>query len=110
MAFLSRDSRVEVPKSRQWGLSGFWSPITLRENLGSKCGLKQNCSPHRELSNGMWHVVCSQVNRVDFRLLVVGSQTANLTPDLSFAHNLCFRCPNEPCKPILDIYTLIAFQ
>jgi hypothetical protein len=58
----------------------------------------------------MWHVVCSQVNRVDSRLLVVGSQIANLTPGLSFAHNLCFRCPNERCEPILDIYTSIAFQ
>jgi hypothetical protein len=33
-----------------------------------------------------------------------------LTPDLSFGHNLCFRCPNGSCKPILDIYVLIAFQ
>jgi hypothetical protein len=29
---------------------------------------------------------------------------------LSFGHNLCFRCPNESCKPILDIYISIAFQ
>jgi hypothetical protein len=110
MAFLSRDSRMGVPKSRHWGFPGLWSPITLRANLGSKCGLKQSCSSRRELSNGMWHVVYIQVNRVDSWLLVVGSQTANLTPDLSFAHNLCFRCPNEPCEPILNIYTSIAFQ
>ncbi len=110
MAFLSRDSRMGVPKSCQWGLPGLWSPITLRADLGSKCGLKQSCSSHRELSNGMCHVVCSQVNRVDSRLLVVGSQTVNLTPGLSFAHNLCFKYPNEPCEPILDIYTSIAFQ
>jgi hypothetical protein len=31
-------------------------------------------------------------------------------PDLSFDHNLCFRCLNESCKPILDIYVSIAFQ
>jgi hypothetical protein len=99
-----------VPKSRQRGLPGLWSPITLRAGLGSKCGLKKSCSSRRELSNGMWHVVCSQVNRVDFQLLVVGSQIVNLTLGLSFAHNLCFRCPNEPCEPILDIYTSIAFQ
>ncbi len=108
--FLSRDSRMGVPKSRQRGLPRLWSPITLRADLGSKCGLKQSCSSRRKLSNGMWHVVCSQVNRVDSRLLVVGSQTANLTPGLSFAHNLCFRCSNEPCEPILGIYASIAFQ
>jgi hypothetical protein len=62
------------------------------------------------LSNGMWYVVCSQVNRVDSWLLVVKSQTANLTLGLSFAHNLCFRCSNESCKPILGIYASIAFQ
>jgi hypothetical protein len=110
MAFLSRDSHVRVPKSRQRGLPGLWSPITLRADLRSKCGLNKSCNSCRELSNGMWHIVCNQVNRVDSRLLVVGSQTANLTPDLSFAHNLRLRCPNEQYEPILDIYTSIAFQ
>ncbi len=105
MAFLSRDSRVGVSKSHQRGLLGLWSPIILRADLGLKCDLKQNCSSNQELSNDMWHVVCSQVNRVDFRFLVVGSQTTGL----SFAHNLCFKCPNEPCELILDIYTSIAF-
>jgi hypothetical protein len=58
----------------------------------------------------MSHIAYTQGNRVDSRLLVVGSQTANLTPGLSFAHNLCFRCLNEQCEPILDIYTSIVFQ
>ncbi len=31
-------------------------------------------------------------------------------PDFSFGHNLCCRCPNGPCKPILDIYISITFQ
>jgi hypothetical protein len=53
----SRDSRPGVPKSRPAGLPGLWSPITLRADLGSKCGLKQSCSSRRELSNGMSHVV-----------------------------------------------------
>jgi hypothetical protein len=52
----------------------------------------------------------SPQNRVNSRLLVVESQTANLTPDFSFGHNLCFKCPNGSCKPILDIYVLIDFQ
>jgi hypothetical protein len=32
-----------------------------------------------------------------------------LTPGLSFGHNLCFRCPNEQCEPILDIYVPKTF-
>ncbi len=47
------------PETRPAGLSGLWSPITLRAHLGSKCGLKQSCSSRRELSDGMSHVVCS---------------------------------------------------
>jgi len=83
MAFHSRDSwdsRVGVPKSRQLGLPGLWNPITLRADLGSKCGLKQICSSRRELSNGIWHVVCSQVNWVDSRLFLIGSQIGSSTP------------------------------
>jgi hypothetical protein len=110
MAFLSRDSR----DSRPAGLPGLWSPITLWADLGSKCDLKQSCSSRRELSNGMSHVVYSQVFRVDSRLLVVGSQNwqtpGSSTPGPSFGHNLCFRCPNEQCEPILDIYALRAFH
>jgi hypothetical protein len=114
MAFLSRDSRTGVRKSRHPGLLGLWSPITLLAKLGSKCGLKQSFSSRRELSNGMSHVVCSQVFRVDFWLLVVGSQNwqtpGSSTPGPSFGHNLCFRCPNEQCEPILDIYASRAFH
>jgi hypothetical protein len=110
MNFLSRDSRVGVPKSRQRGLPRLWSPITLREDLGSMCGLKQSCSYHRELSSDMSHVVCSYVNWVDSQLFMVGSQIGNLTPGPSFGHNLCFRCPNEQSKPILDIWVPRAFQ
>jgi hypothetical protein len=58
----------------------------------------------------MWHALCRQVNRVNSQLLVVGSQTDNLTPGPSFAHNLCFRSPNEQCEPILDIYAPRSFQ
>jgi len=101
--FLSRDSQVGVPKTPKLGVPGFWSPITLRADLGLRCGLKQSCSSHRELSNNMLHAICSQVNQVDSQLFMVGSQTDNLTPGPSFGYNLCFRCPNEQCEPILDI-------
>jgi hypothetical protein len=58
----------------------------------------------------MSHVTCTWGNWVNSQLLVVGSQTANLTRGLSFDHNLCFRCPNGQCEPILDIYASIDFQ
>ncbi len=111
---LPRDSRVRVPKSRQLGLPGLWGRITSCTELRSRCGLKQSYSSRPELSNGKWHIVCSQVFRVDSRLLVVGSQNwqtlGSLTPRPSFGHNLCLRCPNEQCEPILDIYTSRAFH
>jgi hypothetical protein len=58
----------------------------------------------------MWHDTCTQGNRVDFLLLVVGSQIANLTIGPSFDHNLCFKCPNGSCEPISNIYVLKSFQ
>ncbi len=57
----------------------------------------------RELSNGVSHSTCTHWGRVDSQLLVVSSQIANLTPDPFFCHNLCYRCPNGPCKAIFDI-------
>ncbi len=56
------------------------------------------------------HALCKQVNWVNSRLFLVKSQTASLTFDPSFGHNLCFRCPNEQCEPTLDIYVLRAFE
>jgi hypothetical protein len=41
---------------------------------------------------------------------MVGSQIGNLTLDLSFGHNLCFRCSNGSYEPILDIYISRDFQ
>ncbi len=58
----------------------------------------------------MSHSTCTHQGRVNSRLLVVGSQTASLTPDLSFDHNLCCRCSNGSCEAILDIYTSRPFQ
>jgi len=96
------------------GLPRLWGFITFGADLRSTCRLKQSCRSRRDLSNGMSHVLCSQVFRVDSRLLVVGSQNwrtpGSSTPGPSFGHNLCFRCPNEQCEPILDIYTLRPFH
>ncbi len=56
------------------GLPRLWSLITFGADLRSSCRLKQSCRSHRNLSNGMSHVLYSQVFRVDSRLLLVGSQ------------------------------------
>ncbi len=106
----SRDSQNGVPKLSQFGLPGLWAFITSYSDLRLGWGLKQTCSSPWELSNSMSHSTCTHWGRVDSRLLVVGSQTASLTPDPSFDHNLCFRCSNESCKAILNIYTSRPFQ
>jgi len=90
--------------------SQLWGPITLCADLRLQWGLKQNCNPCQKLFNGVLHAICTQGNQVDSRLLVVESQIGNLTPNISFGHNLCFRCPNGSCEPILDVYVLISFQ
>jgi len=99
-----------VSKSPKLGLPQLWGPITLCANLQLKWGLKKSCNFHWELSNGMSHATWTQGNRIDSWFLVVKSQTTNLTPDLFLDHNLCFRCSNGWCKPILNIYVSIAFQ
>jgi len=101
--YFSRDSQVGVPKSRQMGLPGLWSPITLRANLQLRCGLKQSCSSRQELSNAVLYSRIGHQEEVNSGLFVVRSQTGNSTPGPSFGHNLCFRCPNEQFEPILDI-------
>jgi len=87
----------EIPKV---GTPTTLGPITLCANLRLRSGLKQNCSPHWELFQ---QYVAHHLHARDFQLLVVGSQIVNLIPILSFAHNLCFKCPNGSWEPILDI-------
>jgi hypothetical protein len=88
----------------------FYKAITLCADLWSGWGLKQSCNPRQELFNDMSHTTCTQGSRSDSRLLMVGSQTANLIPDPSFGHNLCFKCPNGSCELTLDIYVPRTFQ
>jgi hypothetical protein len=73
-------------------------------------GLKQTCSSPQDISNGVSQSTCTHQGRVDSRLLMVGSQTTNLTPGPSFDHNLCCKCLNGSCKAIFDIYTSRPFQ
>jgi len=99
----SRDSQGGVPKLFWVGLPGLWELISPGSDLRLEWGLNQSCSSLRELSNDLSHSFCRRQERVNSRLLVVGSQIANLTPGLSFAHNLGCRCPNGSCEAILDI-------
>jgi hypothetical protein len=57
----------------------------------------------------MSHTQIGRRKEVDSRLLVVGSQTASLTPGPSFAHNLGCRCPNCQREGIFDIYVSRPF-
>jgi hypothetical protein len=85
----SRDSQGGVPKLSRFGFLGFWASITSRPELRLGRGMNQSCSSHQELSNSVSHFTCTHRDRVDSRLLVVGSQTTSLTPGPSFDHNLC---------------------
>jgi len=99
-----------LPKFPKLGLPQLWGPITLSTNLWLRWGLKQSCNLRWEFSKGMSHATCTQGNWGDSCLLVVGCQTDNLTFIPSFGHNLCFKCPNGSCEPILDIYVPKDFQ
>jgi hypothetical protein len=92
-----------VLKFLKLGLLQLWGPITLCADLWLRWGLKKSYSPCWDLFNGMSHATCTQRNQVDSRLLMVKNQTVNLIFDLSFGHNLCFKCPNGSCKLILNI-------
>jgi hypothetical protein len=92
------------------GLSELWTAITPDYRVESRRGLNKSCNPRRDLSNAMSHSWIGHQEEVDSRLLVVGSQTASLTPGPSFAHNLSCKCPNCQCEAIFDIYVSRPFQ
>ncbi len=94
----------------RFGLPRLWTSITSRSKFGSGQGSNQSYSSPRELSNSMSHTIIGRREEVDFRLLVVGSQTASLTPSPSFAHNLSCRCLNGQCEASWDIYTSDLFN
>jgi len=98
------------PKLSQFALPRLCEFITLCLDLQLGWNLKQIYSSPWELSKGVLHSTFTYQGWVDSRLLMVGSQIANLTPDLSFCHNLCCKCPNGSSEPIFDIYTSIYFQ
>jgi hypothetical protein len=98
------------PETIPIGVSGLWELITPDCGVRSQRGLNQSYNPRRDLSNAMLHSPFGGWEEVDSRLLVVGSQTASLTPNPSFAYNLGDRCPNGQCEAISDIYASRTFQ
>jgi hypothetical protein len=110
MALFPGTPKVKSRNCLDFGLSRLWDIIASHPDLQSGRGLNQTCSPLREISNAMLHSPSAHQERVDSQLLVVRSQTANLTPSPSFAHNLGCKCPNDQYEAILDIYTSRPFQ
>jgi hypothetical protein len=98
------------PETIPVGVPGLWALITPDCQVWSQRGLNQTCSSRRDLFNAMSHYPFGGREEVDSRLLVVGSQTASLTPGPSFAHNLGDRCLNGQCEAIFDIYASRPFQ
>jgi hypothetical protein len=92
------------------GVSGLWEVITPDCEVWSRRGLNQTCSPRRDLSNDVSHSQFGRWKKVDSWLFVIGSQIASLTPGPSFAHNLDYRCPNDQCEVIFDIYASRPLQ
>jgi hypothetical protein len=76
------------PETVPVGVPGLWELITPDHRVGLRRGLNQSCSPRWDLSNDMLHSQIECREGVDSRLLVVGSQTASLTPGPSFALEL----------------------
>jgi hypothetical protein len=100
MSFCPKTPKLGILKFPKLGFTWFWMPITFCANLWLRWGMKQSCSPHRELFNNMWHTTCTYINQGDYWLLMVGSQIGTLIPGPSFGHNLCFKYPNGRCKTI----------
>jgi len=71
------------------------------------CGLRGKPGSHISCS---WEYKRVWGNCNDFWFLMVGNQIANMICSLSFGHNLCFKCWNGSCKPILNISVSRAFQ
>jgi hypothetical protein len=100
----------KCPESVPGGVPGLWELITPDCEVWSQRGLNQTCSPRRDLFNDISRSQFGGRDEVDSQLLVVGSQTASLTPGPSFAHNLGYRCSNDQCEAILYIYASRPFQ
>jgi hypothetical protein len=93
MSSCPKTLKLKVSKFPKLGLLRFWRPIILCADLLLKCSLKQSYIFRRNFSNGMWHATYTQVNKGNFRLLMVKSQIGSLTLGPSFGHNFGHASP-----------------
>jgi hypothetical protein len=108
----SQDSQGEVPKLSRVGIPRIWELTSPDCDMRHATGARSQPKLYLSLRafQAMSHSFCKRWEEVNSRLLVVGSQTTNLTPGPSFAHNLGWRCPNGSYEAILDIYTSKPFR
>jgi hypothetical protein len=99
MSFCLETPKLGISKFSKWEVPRIWKPITFCVDLWLRWGLKQSCSPCRELSNYMQRITYTQVNQSDSWLLVVDSQIGSLSLDPFFGHNLCFKYLNGSASP-----------
>jgi hypothetical protein len=79
MALFPETPKVESRSCLEFGLPGLWDIVASRPDLRSGQGLNQTCSPLQGLFNAVLHSRIARWERVNSRLLVVGSQTVNPT-------------------------------
>ncbi len=99
MSFCPKILKLGVSKFPKLGPLQLWKPIIFCEDFRLRWSLKQSCNPRQEISNGMWHTTCTQVNQGDSLLLVVGNQIGNLILNPSFGHNLCLNTQMGHASP-----------
>ncbi len=87
MSFYLGTPKLGISKFPKLRFVAFWKAITSCVNLWLKWILKQNCSPHQELSNDMCQATCTHLFQGDSQLVVVGNQIGILTLKFSFGHN-----------------------
>jgi hypothetical protein len=67
----------KIPRNPKIFKSGFpplCTPIISYANLQLRLGFEKSCSPHRKLSNDMWHTPYTHINQGNSWLLVLGNQ------------------------------------
>ncbi len=98
-----------------WELEFQWTPKFSESNCGGQTHWIEEFLISLEISWNMnvWNGLTWPIWTLSTQVITkkrVRSQIGNLTRNPSFGHNLCFRYSNGSCKPILNIYVLIAFQ
>jgi hypothetical protein len=76
------ESKSKVPKFPKLGLPPLWMPIISCVDLWLRWVVKQNCIPHWDFSNNMWHAPYTHLNSNNSKLLMVGIKLTLWPPPL----------------------------